>query len=501
MSDAHSLASFKAIRRRWQEVSAFEHALGVLAWDADITMPASGTLSRARAVAELTRLRQRRLRGAAYRRLLAEAENELCAAGFRSDSFERTFVRRAASDEERDRRVPPSLAAAIAEAAELGRTAWRRARVAHNWAVFVPELRRAIDLQRKLAECLDAGDRYGALLDLYEPGLTSQHLSSLISAVETPARSSLAQRRLVGRPVSDEFPIGADHLLTLANELAQNLGIRARIAQADHPNTMRLAAGDIRIAVRMEPTKPYTSLRAAAHECGHALYFQHLPPEFEATPLWGPASAGINEAQARFWEVIVVGSAAFAKAFLPHVERRVDSRRPQTAEELHRGLNGVSGSWNRLDADPPTYLLHIILRTRLEMELIDGGVSAEGVPERWSDLSAALGLGDTGPQEGPLQDIHWSIGLFGYFPTYLVGTLAAYQLWDACKEQLRLKGEDDVLQFAAIQEWLTDQVSRFGRARSGLEIISTATGRSLSANAFVASNVGLAQAADPHPAV
>jgi carboxypeptidase Taq len=489
MSATRDAVNYEAIRRALQSVSALEHARGVLAWDADVAMPASGSIARARALGELARIRHRSVGGARYRQRLADAESELRTAGYDDNSFERTLVQRAVADEERDRRVSPALTGAIAEAIEQGRAAWGRARVADDWAVFAPALRRMLELQRRQATQLNGADPYGGLLGLYEPGLTTGDLLSFMAAVEAPLQRSIDGVRAETPLIGNSIMIRASQQLALARDLAHELGLdlgRLRIDEGQHPNTMRLAADDIRIAVRVDPARPYRCLREAAHECGHALYFQCLPRQFETTPLWGPASAGVNEAAARFWELIIVGSRPFAELFLPTVQRHLRDRAPTTVEELHLGLQGTSGTLDRLESDVSTYLLHIILRTRIEIELIDGRLRAENVPTRWNDLCRAFfGFAVSSPRQGPLQDIHWSIGLFGYFPTYLIGTLAAYQLWDACKRQLALHEEKDLLRLPEIQDWLASQVWRHGRSRDGLDLIASATHCPLAPEAFL----------------
>jgi carboxypeptidase Taq len=483
--------SFHAVVRRQREAWALQHALETLTWDAEAMMPAGAASQRSNSAGVLRALHQTRVGGSGYGNALRKASADLRAAGFEVDSVERLVVARALDDYERERRVPAGLAAELERATQLGRAAWEVARVERDQEQFLPQLDEIVRLERLLAERLGYDDHpYDALLDLYEPGLTTRRVQALLGEVRSVVAARVASFPADAGPDARGPRVAAARQLELARALATTLGFdsaRGRVDAASHPNTMHLAAADVRIGVRTDARTPYACIRSTAHECGHALYFQGLPAELEGTPLWGPASAGMNEAQARVWEVLIVASRPFLDRFFPIIARCLPKQVAWSPSEVYDELNRPRRSARRLDADELTYMLHVVLRVELEIDLLEGRCTAAEVPARWNErLGELIGIEPRGAEEGPLQDVHWSIGLFGYFPAYALGTLMACQLWDAARSDLAETTAALETEPSAIRGWLAEKIYAHGRSRGGLELVESATGRPLDTTAFTA---------------
>ncbi len=295
-------------------------------------------------------------------------------------------------------------------------------------------------------------------------------------------------------PVHDEplyryVPEGVQWELGL--EVAQQFGYdfaRGRQDLSTHPFTTSFGADDVRITTRVDPNFFPTALYGTLHEAGHALYEQGIAPELARTPLADGTSLGIHESQSRLWENQVGRSRAFWRRHFADFQSRIGTWGDLTADDLWRAANRVQPSSIRVEADEITYHLHVLLRFTLEREMIAGRLAVADVPQAWNaGMESLLGVTPETDADGCLQDIHWSLGAIGYFPTYTLGTLISAQLWDALARDLGdmegivARGEYDV-----ILGWLREHVHRFGRARSGAQILRDATGSDLDAGPWLA---------------
>jgi carboxypeptidase Taq len=263
---------------------------------------------------------------------------------------------------------------------------------------------------------------------------------------------------------------------------------RGRQDRSAHPFTMALSRGDVRITTRFDRRDLASALFSSIHEGGHALYEQGVGPEHARGPLGRGTSLGIHESQSRLWENVVGRSRGFWAQLLPELQRRFPALAQVTPDAFYRAINRVAPSLIRVDADEVTYNLHIMLRTELELALLRGDLAVGDLPGAWNEASRrTLGVVPPDDKTGVLQDIHWSTGAFGYFPTYTLGNLAAVQIYEAAVRAVpAIPGEIARGELGALGAWLREHVHRYGRKFEPDELLRRATGRSLEAAPYLA---------------
>jgi carboxypeptidase Taq len=455
---------------RLGELSDLRHAGHVLAWDQQVMMPPAGGAARGRALGAIQSL--------AHERLVAPELGALLDAERADDQLVRT-VRR---DHEVARRVPGELASAIALAGSQGLEVWLQAREANDFAVFEPALRRNIELARRYAACFpEAEHPYDPLLDRFEPGTTTAQVRVLLAALRDGLVPLLAEiaRQPAPPALSGGFPVAAQREVGL--EIVRAMGFDEsawRLDDAVHPFAASPAASDVRVTARFDD-QSLTGLFALMHEVGHGLYESGIDPALERTTLDSGVSLGVHESQSRLWENLVGRSEPFWSHWLPRLREAM----PQTLAGVElgdflRAVNVVEPTLIRVEADELTYSLHVILRFELELALIDGTLDPADLPAAWAQkMREMLGIDVPDDLRGVLQDIHWSEGIIGYFPTYAIGNVLAAQLWRVARTDL--PGLDDDLRAGAygdLRAWLVDKVHRHGRRLTPSELIAQAVG-------------------------
>ncbi|HUN78075.1 MAG TPA: carboxypeptidase M32 [Solirubrobacteraceae bacterium] len=450
-------------------------------WDQLVMMPSEGGPGRANQLATLAGLIHERATGEELGDWLAALD------GADLDPVDADVVRVARRDWGRARRVPAELAADLARAAAEGQEIWQRARAESDFAAFAPALRRNVELARMRAECVaDPGEsRYDALLGYYDFGLCTADLRPLFAelAQKLPPLAERARVHTPRRPLA--VPVAAQR--TAVANVLRRIGVDPaswRVDVSTHPFTTWLGSRDIRITTRYSDGD-VESLLSSLHEYGHALYERQVDPALDRTNVGHGTSMSIHESQSKLWENHVARSPAFAEVLAGELAGGGFQISPG---ELHRSLVGVEPSLIRVSADPLTYPLHIVLRFELELELIEGGLDVGDLPAAWREgVRRLLGLDDVPTDAlGCLQDVHWSAGSFGYFPSYALGCLIAAQLWEAMESDIGSRAEDLRRgEVAPIQRWLAERVHRHGRRLDTLPIVEHATGRALEVEPFL----------------
>jgi carboxypeptidase Taq len=406
-------------------------------------------------------------------------------------STEGCIVHRLQHDYTRDCRLPAELVAALAEATSRGQQRWELARAARDFGQFRPSLDEIVSLKRQAAHYLAAGgDPYDALLDLYEEGcqhavLAQQfeglrvELVALATAIrESPRQPSQAiLHRHYPRAAQEKF---ARHCTTAIGFDYQ----AGRLDVTAHPFCTTLGPRDCRLLTRYDESCFATGLYGALHEAGHGLYEQGLEHEWYGLPPGTMVSLGIHESQSRLWENAVGRSRAFWQYFIGDARSQFPGALGDVSvDDIHAAVNVVRPSLIRVEADEVTYNLHIIIRFMLEQGLISGEITTVDLPDAWNAAYREnLGIVPQNDGEGVLQDVHWSAGLFGYFPTYALGNLVSAQLLAAARHELGdLEGAWRSGEFQPLLDWLRRNVHRLGRRYPPLTLIERATGSSLSA--------------------
>lgn len=484
---------FDELRKRYEEVAALGSARAVLAWDQRVTMPTGGAPGRARAMSALARTVHAKATAPEIGALIKETWDWAQAKG--PDSFEAAYLRVLKRDYDHGTRLPSDFVAEISAAASASMSAWESAKKNSDFSAFAPHLEKMVEINRRQAEFLAPGEpAYDTLLDLYEPGMRRAELEPLLKDIAEglkPVIRAIAEKRSA---VSDEILRGdfeESAQIALADETVGALGFdfsKGRQDRSMHPFTTGFSLSDTRITTwTMRDWLP-ASIYASIHECGHALYMMGAPEEFEFTPLAGGAGLGVHESQSRFWENIVGRSRPFCEWLLPRMRKHFPGKFDRVSQEqLYMAINKSGPSLIRVEADEVTYDMHIALRFRLETALLDGTLKAKDLPEAWNaGMKEYFGIEPKNDAEGALQDVHWSQGTIGYFPTYSLGNLMAAQLNEAMRSDL--PGMDGMIsrgEFGPILGWLREKIHRHGAKYFPADLLRKATGQERDAAPFL----------------
>jgi carboxypeptidase Taq len=477
-------AAYTELKNRLAEIHDLGRARALLSWDERITMPPKGAPVRAEQLATLARVRHEKATADELGRLLDElAPYEESQP---HDSDEASLIRVARRDFEKARRVPAELRAEMARAASHGERAWRDAREASDFALLEPHLAKHIELKLRYVECFpDAEHPYDPLLDDYEPGMKTAEAAAVLADLKPgllALRKATADRSdaVDDSPLHGDFPVGRQR--ELVDALARMLPLDERAFRLDetaHPFESALGTGDIRITTRYNPRYVGSALFSLIHEFGHGLYEHGVDPVLERTPLCRGVSLGLHESQSRLWENLVGRSRAFWRCFHPQAQAAFPEQLGSTSPEaLYRAVNKVRPSLIRVEADQVTYDLHVILRFELEQELIEGKLALADLPAAWNErFEQYLGLAVPNDAHGVLQDVHWSEGAFGYFPTYSLGNVIAARIWKRALEDIpALDKQIEAGDFEPLRAWLRETLHRHGRKFTPAETIERVAG-------------------------
>jgi carboxypeptidase Taq len=481
------------LRERLAGVVDLRNATNLLQWDQQTMMPPRGAAARAEALATLERIGHDQFVSAETGRLLDAASAEL--GGAAQDSDDVCLVRVARRRWDKARRVPTELAAELARAASVGQEAWVAARADSDFGAFAPYLERNLELARRYIDCFDGFEcAYDVLLDDYEPEMTTREVAGLFAELKAelvPLIATLVAHRdrVDDAPLHGTFPIDRQRQLVVAIITLMGFNPDAwRIDDAVHPFATGLASTDVRITSRWDETYFGSGLYGAMHECGHGLYEAGIAESLQRTPLGHGESLGLHESQSRMWENMVGRGRSFSGVLAPRLAALFpEALAHLDADTLYRAVNRVQPSYIRVEADEATYGLHIVLRFELEQELIEGRLSVADLPEAWNArFKEYLGLDVPDHAAGVLQDVHWSAGLIGYFPTYALGNLIGGQLWERVHADVPdLDASIAAGELAPLRDWLRENVHRHGAKYPTRELLQRVVGGPISVAPFV----------------
>ena len=472
----------ETLRARLGEIADVTAAAELLHWDQEVNMPPKAAPGRAQQRATLSALAHRLFTAPA----LADLLERLSDSRETLDPDDATLVAVTLYDYDRARKLPESFVHRFAEETSNAYEAWVKARENSDFPAFQLHLETLLDLLKQKADYLGyEGSPYNALLEEYERVMTVEHLDRIFGEL-APRQSDLV-RRVVNAPnqpktdwVNRDWPEEKQWPLTL--RILENMGYDLEAGRQDkstHPFTTSFDLYDVRVTTRFNPRDPFSALSSSIHEGGHALYDQGFQERDRRTPLAQGASLGIHESQSRMWENMVGRSLPFWKHYTP-VLRNCFPAMPSSISpmDVYRTVNCVRPSLIRVEADECTYNLHIILRFEIECALLDGELGVGEVPEAWrAKMKGYLGVDVPDDAQGCLQDIHWSLGAMGYFPTYALGNLYAAQLFDKILEEIPdFWAYVEAGAFGPLLAWLRNRVHRLGRRKLAREIICDVTG-------------------------
>lgn len=472
------------------ELAKLNSAVALLSWDEETHMPKKGLGLRAETVGKLSRMAFELATGDELGRCIEELEG-------RDDLPEKeaASVRVVGKEYRRNKAVPPDLFEEFTIAQSKSQAAWAEAKRASDFEAFRPHLEKMVDYTLQFAELYGYEESpYDALLDRYEPGMTSSRLRAIIGPLRERLVPFLDRLLVEGTPpdgsvLDGRFPVDAQR--AAARTVLERIGYDFAAGALDdtvHPFTTQIAPGDVRVTNRYLETNPLSGLFGALHEGGHALYGQGMDDDFYTLQLNDGASYGFHESQSRLIENQIGRSKPFWAFFRPILLDAFPALDGTSVDALYRAANLVSRSLIRVEADEVTYNLHIMLRFELEVKLLDGSIRVADLPALWNDaMSRYVGATPTDDADGVLQDVHWSSGMIGYFPSYMLGNLYAAQIARTLREEIpsldeQVAGGD----FAPLLAWLRERIHRFGAIYEPPELIDRITGGPLSPEPFIA---------------
>ena len=459
------------------DVADLSHAQQILEWDSRVSMPRAGAAARADVASTVTQLAHRRFVSDDVGKLLADLD----AAGHDPDSVEGALIRITRREWERASRIPSELVGEMVQASGVGVAAWDDAKGASDFESFRPHLERQLELKRRYIACFPkTDDPYDVLLDEYEEGLTTAQVEEIFGRLKGELVQLVDRHR--GDSVEDvqgPFPVERQHEAGQLVLAAFGYDSESwRLDETPHPFAAKPGAGDIRLTTHTDE-RDLTSLFSTMHEFGHGVYEFDIDPSFARTPLGRGTSSAIHESQSRTWENLVGRSPGFWQWFYPQLRALFPGVLGGVDEvSFVRSVSAVRPGLIRGDADEVTYGLHIIMRFELERELLAGTVAAGDLPEVWNArMKESLGVDVPDDAHGVLQDMHWSTGLFGYFPTYQLGNVISVQIWEVARAALgELEEQFSRGEFGPLREWLSEQIYRHGSRYTPPELLRRVTG-------------------------
>lgn len=472
-------ADLRRLKERLAEISDIQRSAGVLYWDQRVTMPPLGTPARAEAVATLGRIAHERFVddeiGSLLERLRPLEES------LEYDSDDASLVRVTRHDWEKARRVPAELRAEILRAGAQGHQIWVEARAKSDFASFLPALERNLELKRRYVECFEWDDSpYTPLLDDYEPFMTTTEVAEVFDTIQ-PVLSELVRE---APPIDASF-LELSYPAALQREFADRvlatLGFEDgawRLDTTVHPFCTSFSIRDIRLTTRYHDTG-FESLWSTMHEAGHGLYAHGIARSLERTPLAHAPSLGLNESQSRTWENLVGRSRPFWSYWYEPLQATFPAELGDVdLDAFVAATNRAEPGLIRVEADETTYSLHIILRFDLERQLIEGALDPKDLPEAWNArMHDLLGVQVPDDARGVLQDVHWSGGSIGYFPTYALGNVISLQIWAVVRDAIPdLDAQMEAGELEGLSVWLRDNLYSLGRKLTPKETIERLTG-------------------------
>jgi carboxypeptidase Taq len=486
-----STTVWEAFEGRMHELYDLGGVAGIIGWDQQVMMPPKAAGLRAKQSAALASLLHERVVDPAFGDAIEQA-----STADDLDDAKRASLREARRARDRSVRVPAGLVRELAMAEAEGFETWQKARPARDFKMFQPVLERLVSLRQQEADAIGhGGERYDALLDGYEPGMRLERLEPLLHSLRdslVPLVGQVAERP---RPdvsfLAREFPAAAQ--IAFTERVIRDLGFDMQAGRQDasaHPFTSGSGPTDVRLTTRVVAGDPRGSLMGSIHEAGHGLYEQGIVgKEIERTFAGMAPSLGLHESQSRLWENQVGRSRAFWEHYYPvYRDTFPDALADVDVDRWLRAINLVEPSLIRVEADELTYNLHILIRFELEVALMRGDLSVADLPAAWNDAyRASLGVEVPHDGDGVLQDVHWSSGSFGYFPTYTLGNLYSAQLMEAANRDLGdVYAQVRTGDFAQLLGWLRTNIHSRGSLMEAEEIARAATGKPLEPSSLIA---------------
>jgi carboxypeptidase Taq len=479
------------LKKLLAEVFDLNRISSVLGWDQQTYMPPGGSEDRGNQLSLLAKLSHEKFVSKEIGDLLEtlkDLEKQL-----EPDSNDACLIRQTRHDYIKATRVPTEWVAEFSQLTSTAQDVWVEARPKSDFAAFRPYLEKIVEMRKQYSDFFKPYDHiYDPQLDDFEPGLKTADVKAIFNELRPQQVELLKQ--ISSKPQVDDsflrvkFPekgqwdFGVEMITAFGYDWK-----RGRQDKAAHPFTTSFGHGDVRITTRFEPTG-LNSLFSTAHECGHALYDQGIPKELSRSPLHDGASMAVHESQSRMWENLVGRSRPFWNHYYAQLQKALPQELGSVkVDDFYKGINKVSPSLIRVDADEATYNMHIMLRLEVEIALLEGSLSVRDLPEAWNKrMQEYVGITPPDDKDGCMQDIHWSFGGFGYFPTYALGNLVSVQLWECILRDIPdLEKKIAAGNFSELLSWLRENVHKHGHKFEPQDLIQKITGSKIDPNPYI----------------
>lgn len=485
-----SAGTFDKFLERTRTISDLHSTSAVLGWDQETYMPDAAAEGRAEQMATIDTIVHRMITSPESGELvdLLKGEDGL-------DDWQKATVREFNRTRDMSVKLPDEFVGEMSRTTSRSQHAWKKARAAGDFSLFRDDLARIVDMARRHAEYLGYSENpYDALIDLYEPGITAAQLRPVFARLKDGTSRLLKKIADSGVTVDDGVlysGFDADAQLAFSREIVEAIGFDFNAGRVDlsaHPFCMSFGISDVRLTTRIFPDDLRSCLFGLIHEAGHGMYEQGINPLYARTPLAGGTSMGIHESQSLFWENVIGRSPEFWQWAFPKLQAKFPERLGSlSAMDFFRIVNVMKPSFIRVEADELTYNLHIILRFEMEDDLINGRLTVDEVPEVWNaKMKESLGIVPENAADGCLQDVHWSMGAMGYFPSYSLGKLYAAMFRNALEQAVPdYRAQVAEGRFDAILGWLRENIHQWGKSRTPAELVQKICGEPLHERAFL----------------
>jgi carboxypeptidase Taq len=483
---------YEQLEQEFRRLHAFRGALSLLRWDAAVMMPRGSADVRGEQLAALETEHHALLTTPKVARLLERAE----AGASQLEDWPLANLHEMRRQRDHAIATPPSLIARLAKATSRAEVYWVEAKKANDFKILAPHLEEVVHLVRDKAALLGQARGlapYDALVDGFTPGISTADIDTIFKALSRKLPSLINEAievQAVNPPIALSGKFSVSRQRSLSTDVLKALGFpfeRGRLDESEHPFTEGVP-GDIRVTTRFDLSDPFSGLLGAIHETGHAMYDLGLPMKWRDQPVGRDRGLALEESQSLLFEMNLCRSRSFVKYLRPLLEKYLQVTGPEWDEvNLYRHLIRVRRSLIRMDADELTYPVHIMLRYELEKKILEGSLPVADLPEAWNaNLEQRLNIRPNSDVEGCLQDIHWAVGHFGYFPSYALGAVIAGQLNEAMRAAMPALDEEVAAgHFNGVMDWLRDNVHGVGARLPIQELIKQATGKPLTAAAYL----------------
>lgn len=478
-----------------KDVVLLEHAIATLSWDQETYMPQKAIGEKGEQLALLQGMLHEKITSSEIGKLLNDlgANDDNPTGNLEPNkSIDSVYIKETFRQYKIQTRLPKKLVTDLALETSLSQAAWIEARKKSDFSLFKPHLEKVLELTKQKAEAIGYGETpYDALLDEFEPWTTTREVADIFTSIQ-PWLTEFLRKISESEQVDDSFLLkdfDISRQEVFGRKVLQDMGYsydRGRLDVSAHPFTTTLGRDDVRLTTRYQKNFLKTGLFGIIHECGHGLYELGFGDSIKGNLLASGTSLGIHESQSRTWENTIGRSLSFWQYYYPILQEYFPENLTDISlKEFYMGINKVEPSLIRVEADEVTYNLHIILRFQLEQELLSGSISVKDLPEAWTKKTKEfLNITPDSDANGVLQDIHWSMGAIGYFPTYALGNLYSAQFSSIMEKEIDVKGSLENGDLVNILNWLREKIHIYGASKSAEELAVDITGEKLNPEHF-----------------